>query len=189
MRQLVCQRQGLVEAGQGLLRVPQQPEGHRGTGSAGNTRIVAHAEHRRTALVWRVACDAFLQVLAGSRQRAKQEPRCPEGIVGDDSERGVVGTLRQAQQRFPDLSRRVQLWPSHIKPPQAKQDRNELWRLADLLTQRACLGVGVLHLGCCLPFGHLQCRAEGDVQGQGLLGTRRRLWQGREQLDARWSSG
>ena len=30
MRQLVRQRQGLVEAGQGLLRVPQQPEGQRG---------------------------------------------------------------------------------------------------------------------------------------------------------------
>ena len=109
MRQLVRQRQGLVEAGQGLLRVPQQPEGPRGIGSAGNTRIVAHAEHRRTALVWRVAGDAFLQVLAGSRQRAKAEPRHPKGIVGDDRERGVVGTLRQAQQRFPELSRRVQL--------------------------------------------------------------------------------
>ena len=34
-----------------------------------------------------------------------------------------------------------------------------------------------------MPFGHLQCRAEGDVQGQGLLGMRRRLWQGLEQLD------
>ena len=109
MRQLVRQRQGLVEAGQGLLRVPQQPEGPRGIGSAANTRILAHAEYRRTALVWRVAGDAFLQVLAGSRQRAKVEPRHPEGIVGDDRERGVVGTLRQAQQRFPELSRRVQL--------------------------------------------------------------------------------
>ena len=111
MRQRVRQRQGLVEAGQGLLRVPQQPEGPSGIDSAGNTRILAHAEHRRTALVWRVACDAFLQVLAGSRQRAKAEPRRPKGIVGDDRERGVVGTLRQAQQRFPELSRRVQLWP------------------------------------------------------------------------------
>ena len=101
MRQLVRQRQGLVEACQGLLRVPQQPEGQRGIGSAANTRILAHAEHRRTALVWRVAGDAFLQVLAGSRQRAKAEPRRPEGIVGDDRERRVVGTLRQAQQRVP----------------------------------------------------------------------------------------
>ena len=96
MRQRVRQRQGLVEAGQGLLRVPQQPEGPSGIGSAGNTRIVANAGRRSTALVWRVAGDACLQVLAGSRQRAKAEPRHPEGIVGDDSERGVVGTLRQA---------------------------------------------------------------------------------------------
>ena len=70
-----------------------------------------------------------------------------------------------------------------IKPPQPKQDRDKLWRLAHLLTQRACLGVGVLHLGCCVPFGHLQGRAEGNVQGQGLLGMLRRLWQGLEQLD------
>jgi hypothetical protein len=51
-----------------------------------------------------------------------------------------------------------------------------LWRLAHLLTQRACLGVGVLHLGRSEPFRHLQGRAEGDVQDQGVLGPRRRLW-------------
>ena len=82
MRQLVRQRQGLVDVGQGLLRVPQQPEGHRGIDSAGNTRILAHAEHRRTALVWRVACDAFLQVLAGSRQRAKRATTSTQGHSG-----------------------------------------------------------------------------------------------------------
>ena len=69
MRQLVRQRQSLVEAGQGLLRVSQQREGHRGIDAAGNTRILAHAERRRTALVWRVAGDAVLQVLAGRGQR------------------------------------------------------------------------------------------------------------------------
>ena len=111
MRQLVRQRQGLVDAGQGLLRVPQEPEDPRGISPAANARILAHTEHRRTALVWRVACDAFFQVLAGSRQRAKLEPRPPEGIVGDDRERGVVGALRQAQQGLPDLLRRMQLWP------------------------------------------------------------------------------
>ena len=77
--------------------------------------------------------------------------------MGDDRERGVVGTLRQAQQRFPELACRVQLWPCNIKPPQPKQDRDKLWRLAHLLTQRTCLGVGVLHLGRCVPFGI--CRA------------------------------
>ena len=40
-------------------------------GSAANTQILANAEYRRTALVWRVVCDAFLQVLASSRQRTK----------------------------------------------------------------------------------------------------------------------
>ena len=39
----------------------------------------------------------------------------------------------------------------------------------------------MLHLRCGEPFGDLQCRAEGDVQGQGVLDMRRRLWQGREQ--------
>ena len=74
--------------------------------------------------------------------------------MGDDRERGVVGTLRQAQQGFPELARRVQLRPYTIKPPQTKQDRDKLWCLTHLLTQRACLGVGVLHLGRCMPFGH-----------------------------------
>ena len=104
--------------------------------------------------------------------------------MGNDSKRGVMGLLCQAQQGFAELARGVQLWPCIIIPPQTKQDRNKLWRLAHLLTQRACLGVGMLHLGRCVPFGDLQGRAEGNVQGHGVLGMRRRLWQGREQLDA-----
>jgi hypothetical protein len=78
-------------------------------GSAPNTRILAHAEHRCTALLWRVACHGFLQMRAGSRQRAKPQPRHPKSIVGDNSEGGVVGVLRQAQQCFPDLACRMQL--------------------------------------------------------------------------------
>src|SRR5438093_903949 len=97
------QCQGLVEAGQRLCRVPQQPEGQSGIDSAGNTRSVAHTEHWSTVLVWRVACNSFLQVLAGRRQGAKGEPCPPKSKVGDDIERGGVGTLRQVEQRFPEL--------------------------------------------------------------------------------------
>ena len=103
MRQLIRQRQPCVEAGLSLLRVPEQPEGHGGIGLAGNTRILAHAEDRRTALVWSVTCDAFFKVMAGGRQHTKAELRKPKSIVGNDCERLIVGTLRQAQQRFPKL--------------------------------------------------------------------------------------
>ena len=41
----------------------------------------------------------------------------------------------------------------------------------------------MLHLGRCLSFGHLQSRAEANVESQGVLGMLRRLWQGLEQLD------
>src|SRR5262249_22726076 len=66
MRQLLGQRQGLVEARQGLIRISQHPEGQRGLALAANARILAgaDAECRGTTLVWRVACAAFLQVLA-----------------------------------------------------------------------------------------------------------------------------
>src|SRR4029434_6336208 len=100
----MAQRKRLVEGAQSLRRVPQQPEGHRSKASAANTQIVANTEHRRTALVWRVACDACLQVLTGSRQHAKVAPRHSEGIVGDNSEGGVVSRLPQAQQRLPEFS-------------------------------------------------------------------------------------
>ena len=83
-----------MDAGQGLIRIPQEPEGRSIIDTAGNPQILAHAEHRSTALVWRVACDGCLQVQAGSRQRAKEEPRRPKGIMGDDRERGVFGALR-----------------------------------------------------------------------------------------------
>jgi hypothetical protein len=62
--------------------------------SASNARILTHAEHQRRALAWRVACNAFLQVLAGSRQCAEAEPRTSEGIVGDDREGEVVSLVR-----------------------------------------------------------------------------------------------
>ena len=133
--------------------------------SAANTQIGTHAEHQCTVLPWRVACDGFLQVLAGSRQRTKEEPRSPKGIVGDDRERGVFGMLCQAQQGFADLPRGVQLEPSIVKPVQTIQDRDKLWGLAHLLTQRVCPRVGVLHLGRSQSFGHRQCCAEGCVQG------------------------
>src|SRR5262249_6187950 len=138
---------------------------------------------RGTALLWGVACDAFLHVLAGSRQRTQQEPRCPDGIVGCNSERGLIGTLRQAQQRFANLSHRVQLELSRIKSVQTIQDWSEFLGLADLGTTLARLGVDMLHFGCPVPFGDLQSRPKGDVQDQGVLGMFRRRWQSREQLD------
>lgn len=33
-----------------------------------------------------------------------------------------------------------------------------------------------------MTLGYLQSSAEGNVQGHGVLGPRRRFWQGREQL-------
>ena len=73
----------------------------------GNTQILAYTEHRRTALLWRVVCNAFLYMLASSRDRTKPERRRAKGIVGNDRERGVIGALRQAQQGFRELARRV----------------------------------------------------------------------------------
>ena len=174
MRQ-VCQRQGSWTACQGLLWVPQEPEGH-AAGSAANTRILANAEHRARGAVWRVACDAFLQVLAGSRQRAKEEPRS-RGHVGD----GPRAPCWACANSNVSISRAVCNCAVQDKTATTKQDRDKLWRLAHLLTQRVC-PVGVLHLRRCLPFRHLQRRAEGNVQGQGLL-VCQRSWQGLEQLN------
>ena len=126
MRQLVGQPQGLLDVRQGLRRVPQQPERESGINSAANTGILTHAEHQSTALVWRVACDGFLQVHTGRRQRPQEEPSSPEGKVGEDSERRIMGTLCQAQQRFPELECRVQLWPYLIKSPKSKKSWDQL---------------------------------------------------------------
>jgi hypothetical protein len=83
--------------------------------------------------------------------------------MGDDSERGVLGLSCQAQQRVAEISCWVHLRPCMVKPPQPKQHRDQLWRLAHLLTQGACPGVGVLHLGRCRPFRYLQCRTEANM--------------------------
>src|SRR5262249_21688982 len=56
-------------------------------------------------------------------------------------------------------------------------DRDEIERLAQMLTQRVGLGVGALHLGRSVPFGHLHGGAEGDVQGHGVVGPRGGRWQ------------
>ena len=92
----MCQGQGLLEAGEGLRREPQHPEGYGSKHAAGYPRIDAHAERRSRVLVGRIAGDAFLQVQAGSRQRAEREPRDSKGIVGEDRACGVVATLRLA---------------------------------------------------------------------------------------------
>ena len=67
--------------------------------------------------------------------------------MGHDREGGIAGSLRQAQQRFPDFVGHVQLWLINIKPPQAKEGWDHLGRLADLLAQRTRLGIGVLYFG------------------------------------------
>src|SRR5687768_779372 len=90
MRQFMRQRQPIVEASQRLRRISQKPERQRGIEPTDSTQILTNAKHLRMALVWRVTCDAFLQVQPGSRPRAKPAPRQPEGIVGDDRKRGVV---------------------------------------------------------------------------------------------------
>src|SRR5262249_13656201 len=109
MRERMCKRQGIVNAGQGLLRVPQQPEGHSAIGSAGHTRILAYAERRPIVLVWRGACNGFLQMLAGRWQYPMEEPRNSKSIVRDASAHWVVGLLRQVQQSFSQLSRHMEL--------------------------------------------------------------------------------
>ena len=78
-----------MEAGHGLLRIPQKPEGYRGI-------EVAEPARPWRICVWRGAGDACFQVLARRRKRAKVEPRRPEGIVGEKRERRVVGLLRHA---------------------------------------------------------------------------------------------
>jgi hypothetical protein len=45
--------------------------------SAANIQILANAEYRRTALVWRVEGNACLGVLTGGRQRAQQNNVTP----------------------------------------------------------------------------------------------------------------
>ena len=87
-----------------------------------------------------------------------------------------------AQHRVPDLSRRVQLRPGKIQPPQPMQHRTQLWRLAHLLTQRrpGCRRAPPRVLPALSLF---RCCPEGDVEGQGLLGMLRRLWQGLQQLN------
>jgi hypothetical protein len=75
-------------------------------------------------------------MLASRRQSAKAQSRKPEGMVGDDRKRDIVGLLCQAQQGIPELARRVQLCSCHIKPPETKQGRDQLWRFAHLLTLR-----------------------------------------------------
>ena len=131
MRQLVRQRQSLVEAGQGLLRVSQQREGHRGIDAAGNPRILAHAERRSTALVWRVAGDAVLQVLA--RQQATHLGRTRSTRRAWWAMTARAGSWARCARRSnvsPSLARRVQLWPyrhktatAHTGPGQALASR------------------------------------------------------------------
>ena len=98
----------------------------------------------------------------------------PERIVGLSTvSPASSASLRQAEELFPQLTRRVQLHPVHIKPAQAPAATgNELRGLAHLLTQRVGPGVGLLHLRSGVPFGRLQGRAQGEVQVELMLGPR-----------------
>ena len=66
---------------------------------------------------------------------------------------------------------------------QAAQHWKELWGILDLLTERVGPGVRLLHLWGRIALGGRQCRAQGDLQGQFVLGARRGCWQGGEQIE------
>ena len=108
----------------------------------------------------------------GTAGNAPRTSTSPQGIVGDQAQRRVVGRCAR-RSIAPRVRRRLHLSPLQIKPQQTPQDREKLWGLTYLLTQRLCLGVGVLHLGRSMPFGHLQCRAEGNVQRSSSAGYAR----------------
>ena len=82
----------------------------------------------------------------------------------------------------PDLSRRVQLRPGKIQPPQPMQHRTQLWRLAHLLTQRVGLGEGVPTSGAASPFAICSAapRAMWRVKACWVCSG---VWQGLQQLN------
>jgi hypothetical protein len=93
--------------------------------------------------------------------------------VGLQEEARVVEALGQTQALLAQLVRRLMLPSDVIKHPESYQNREELCRLVELLTERAGAGVGMFYFQGRIAFGHPQQPAQGALQLQFLLGALR----------------
>src|SRR5262249_26888267 len=103
--------------------------------------------------------------------------------MGLEEERWVVDPLGQAETLLRQFPRRLILRAYMIKPPQPKQDREELWSLPNLPAQLPGAGVGLPDFRGRLALDRHQDRAQSRLQDELVLGALRGVWQGRENLE------
>jgi hypothetical protein len=173
----LCQRDRLVTPGACLVWVALHPEepGYPAPGS--DTWVTYHVEQRLdTRRLGIVERDALFDMGTGGDKLAKEAQRRPQRPMCLDKERGVLQLLSQTQELFIQFPTRLQIAPHDIKRPQPQQRGGELWCLPDLLAEVPRLGEDLLDLRICHPPGGGQRDPEGNVQGECLLQTLRRLW-------------
>ena len=103
--------------------------------------------------------------------------------MGFEKERWVVHPLSQAEALLREFPRRLILGANQIKPPQPKQDREELRRLPHLPAQLPGSGIGLPDFRGPLALNRHQGRAQGGLQAQLVLGTLSRVRQGCEYFE------
>ena len=164
MGQLLGQGERFVAPPQGLVRITEQPQGLRRVGQAPHPRVDPRAEGQGAVLLRVVEGDTLLQVGASRDDLAKPEQARPERKMGFEEERRVVDPLGQAEALLRQFPRRLILRAHQIKPPQPKQDREELRGLPHLPAQLPGSGIGLPDFRGRLALDRHQGRAQGGLQ-------------------------
>src|SRR5215831_9382842 len=125
--QVLGQRQRLITALQGLIRIAQYPQGPPGIVQTHCSRVKIPVAKRQGMVLLRVV-EAYALLEMGVRlvQLAEKELTYSQGEVGLQEERRVVETLGQAETLLCQLPRRLMLGSSQIKQPHAPQHWKEL---------------------------------------------------------------
>ena len=102
--------------------------------------------------------------------------------MGFEEERRVLDPLGQAEALLRQFPCRLVLRAHQVKPPQPKQDREELRCLPHRPAQFPGTGVGLTDFRGPLALDRHQCRAQGGLQDQLVLGALSAVRQGFKHL-------
>src|SRR5262245_30225418 len=168
---------------QGLVRIAKTPQSPSNTVPGAHPRVMPGVEKGLGAVVLGIVeGPGLLYVSLGRGELSKIEQDRPQRMPGLQEERGVLGTLGQAEELFPQLTGPRVLRPPKMKRKQSHEHREELRRLPHLLTELPRPGVDSLYFWNRKAFGVHQGRAQDNLQGELLLDTLGGIRQGLEQL-------
>ena len=124
----------MTNSRQGLVWVATIPEGLRCSDQSRYPRVLSHLVGQVAVMLEGVQCSSLVKMRLRGGELSKKEQCFPQHCMNHEGQSGILLSLRDEEELFPQ-GERCGVIPSHIvKCPQPKQDLRDLQRLPHLQT-------------------------------------------------------